>query len=88
MSSDLPTKKDLVKWDQEDALNWTREEYEIPNSKACGGGAGRQSSNLYAHNAQNRPDGKAIYFCGNSLGLLNKKARQHIMEELDVWSTR
>lgn len=44
MSSDLPTKKDLVKWDQEDALNWTREEYEIPNSKACGGGAGRQSS--------------------------------------------
>lgn len=40
------------------------------------------------HSAQNRPDGKAIYFCGNSLGLLSKKARQHIMEELDVWSTR
>lgn len=44
MSNDLPTKKDLVKWDQEDALNWTRGEYEIPNSKACGGEAGRQRS--------------------------------------------
>ncbi|KIS01450.1 kynureninase [Cryptococcus deuterogattii 2001/935-1] len=71
MSSGPPTKKELVKWDQEDALNWTRGEFEIPNSKACGGEA----------------DGKAIYFCGNSLGLLSKKARQHIMEELDVWST-
>lgn len=44
MSNDLPTKKDLVKWDQEDALNWTRGEYEIPNSKACGGEAGRRRS--------------------------------------------
>lgn len=31
-------------------------------------------------------DGEAVYFCGNSLGLLNKRARQHMMEELDVWS--
>jgi kynureninase len=35
-----------------------------------------------------RLDGEAVYFCGNSLGLLAKKARQHMMQELDVWSTR
>jgi kynureninase len=44
----------------------------MPNARACGG----------------EVDGDAIYFCGNSLGLLSKKARQHMQEELDVWSTR
>ncbi|WVQ97101.1 kynureninase [Kwoniella sp. CBS 9459] len=71
-TSQLPSKADLAKWDQEDPLNWTRDEFEIPTVKACGGDG----------------DGEAIYFCGNSLGLLNKRARQHLMEELDVWSTR
>lgn len=33
-------------------------------------------------------DGEAIYFCGNSLGLLSKQARQYVMQELDVWSSR
>ena len=33
-------------------------------------------------------DGEAIYFCGNSLGLLAKKARQYMLEELDVWGSR
>lgn len=33
-------------------------------------------------------DGEAVYFCGNSLGLLAKKARKHMLEELEVWSTR
>ncbi|WVQ85341.1 kynureninase [Cryptococcus sp. DSM 104549] len=71
MTGSAPTKEDLAKWDREDPLNWTRGEFEIPNAKACGG----------------EGDGEAIYFCGNSLGLLNKRARQHMLEELDVWST-
>ncbi|WWC66593.1 kynureninase [Kwoniella pini CBS 10737] len=67
----IPTIDDLIKLDQDDPLNWTRDEFEIPNIKACGG----------------EGDGGAIYFCGNSLGLLSKKARKHMIEELDVWST-
>nr|ODO02537.1 kynureninase [Cryptococcus depauperatus CBS 7855] len=66
-----PTRQELTQWDKEDPLNWTRGEFEIPLARACGG----------------EGDGEAIYFCGNSLGLLNKRARQHMMEELDVWST-
>jgi kynureninase len=38
--------------------------------------------------ADTSSDGDAIYFCGNSLGLLTKRARQHVLEELDTWSTR
>lgn len=67
-----PTMDELQRLDEEDKLKWTRDEFEIPNAKACGG----------------EVDGEAIYFCGNSLGLLSKKARQHVLEELDVWSTR
>ncbi|OCF73607.1 kynureninase [Kwoniella mangroviensis CBS 8886] len=70
-SSKIPTMGDLIKLDRQDPLNWTRDEFEIPNIRACGG----------------EGDGEAIYFCGNSLGLLNKKARQHMIEELDVWGT-
>ncbi|WVQ71039.1 kynureninase [Cryptococcus sp. DSM 104548] len=61
----------LRKHDREDPLNWTRAEFEIPTIKACGG----------------QREGEAIYFAGNSLGLLNKRARQHMIEELDVWGT-
>ena len=32
-------------------------------------------------------DGEAIYFCGNSLGLLNKRAKEHMLEEMDQWAT-
>ncbi|ORY23197.1 kynureninase [Naematelia encephala] len=67
----IPTKEQLAQWDAEDPLNWTKGEFEIPTAKACGGDT----------------EGQAIYFCGNSLGLLSKKARQHMIEELDVWST-
>ncbi|WRT63966.1 kynureninase [Kwoniella shivajii] len=70
-SSSTPSMEELIKLDREDPLNWTRDEFEIPNIKACGG----------------EGDGEAIYFCGNSLGLLNKKARKHMIEELDVWGS-
>ncbi|WWD17989.1 kynureninase [Kwoniella shandongensis] len=71
MEKNIPTLEDLARLDREDPLNWTRDEFEMPTIKACGG----------------EGEGEAIYFCGNSLGLLNKRARQHILEELDVWST-
>lgn len=32
-------------------------------------------------------DGEAVYFCGNSLGLLSKRGRELVMQELDTWST-
>ena len=67
-----PTLDQLAALDADDPLSWTRDEFEIPDAKACGG----------------EVEGEAIYFCGNSLGLLSKKARKHLMEELDVWSTR
>ncbi|KAK4688435.1 kynureninase, partial [Tremellales sp. Uapishka_1] len=71
-STPIPSGEDLQKWDDEDPLNWTRGEFELPNSKDCGG----------------EGDDPEIYFCGNSLGLLSKRARQHVMEEMNVWSTR
>lgn len=67
-----PTAEQLKQLDAEDPLKWTREEFEMPVAKACGG----------------KVEGPAVYFCGNSLGLLSKRARQHMLEELDVWSTR
>lgn len=33
-------------------------------------------------------DGQVIYLCGNSLGLLPKRARTLLIEEIDVWSKR
>lgn len=75
MSSDTAstfTKQDLTALDASDPLNWTRREFEIPQARACGGDVG----------------GEAVYFCGNSLGLLSKRGRQHMLEELDVWSSR
>ena len=61
---------DLQSLDEQDPIAWTRGEFEIPLAKACGGEA----------------EGEAVYFCGNSLGLLSKRARRHMIEELDVWS--
>lgn len=78
-----PTKEQLKKWDEEDPLNWTRGEFEIPDAKACGGDVGKSSS---GDCSELTADGDAIYFCGNSLGLLSKRARQHMLEELETWS--
>ena len=33
-------------------------------------------------------EGELVYLCGNSLGLLPKRGRQIVNEELDVWSKR
>ena len=71
-SSDPLNRAELASLDASDPLAWTRAEFEIPLARACGA----------------EIDGEAIYFCGNSLGLLSKRARHHVLEELDVWSTR
>jgi len=66
------TSQQLEQLDKDDTLSWTREEFEIPNARACGA----------------EVDGDAVYFCGNSLGLLSKKGRRLMMEEMEVWSSR
>ena len=40
-TSAMPTAEQLAQWDAEDELNWTRAEFEIPSTKACGGSAGQ-----------------------------------------------
>lgn len=40
MSDSRPTMESLKKMDEEDRLNWTRGEFEIPSVKACGGDGG------------------------------------------------
>lgn len=82
---------DLQRLDAEDKLNWTRSEFEIPSARACGADQGMSFLSPPSHSryrkVNNNADGEAIYFCGNSLGLLSKRARQHLLEELDVWSS-
>lgn len=63
---------ELCALDKADPLSWTRAEFELPLTKECGG----------------EGEGEAIYFCGNSLGLLSKRARALVVEEMDVWSKR
>ncbi|KAJ9108770.1 hypothetical protein QFC21_000090 [Naganishia friedmannii] len=58
--------------DAQDPLAWAREEFEIPLQRDSGGDG----------------DGEVVYLCGNSLGLLPKKARTLMMQEIDVWSKR
>ena len=58
----------------------------------------RRSLILLAHNLahahtpgapnDHAADEPCTYLCGNSLGLLPKRARKLVEEELDVWSTR
>lgn len=96
--TNAPTKDQLKQWDAEDPLKWTRDEFELPDAKECGGDVGESSRSGNSLRLTSKltvrrhwltlhlPDGKAVYFCGNSLGLLSKRARKHVMEELDTWS--
>ena len=82
-----PSKEQLKQWDAEDPLAWARKEYEIPSARACGAETGESRRMQLICRLVLKADGDAIYFCGNSLGLLAKRARKHVMEELDVWSS-
>jgi kynureninase len=92
----MATAEKLAKLDADDPLSWTRGEFEIPSINECGGEGGESgeghcsTANRYAPccGPDRLLDGEAIYFCGNSLGLLSKRARQYVMEELDTWSKR
>ncbi len=46
------------------------------------------SRSRHADPVRNAGDGPSVYLCGNSLGLLPKRARTIMSEELDVWSRR
>ncbi|OLY79991.1 Kynureninase [Smittium mucronatum] len=53
-----------------------RNQFEIPTVESMGG----------TRTLQGTTDQPCIYFSGNSLGLMPKKVRQNIAEELDVWA--
>jgi len=60
--------------DSRDELAHLRDEFNLPNQPAPKG-------------AQAGPE-KAIYLCGNSLGLMPKRTKALIDQELEVWSDR
>ncbi|KAJ9102951.1 hypothetical protein QFC19_004507 [Naganishia cerealis] len=66
------TTLDPHRLDAEDPLKWARDEFEIP-LRSDSGGEGQDD---------------VVYLCGNSLGLLPKRARTLMIEEIDVWSKR
>lgn len=77
----------------------TRQLYELPtrrNIGTVGDDLGQFTCSAAAGGSRARPadaaslpsDGPCVYMAGNSLGLLPKKARTLINEEMDVWGSR
>ncbi|KAJ2852896.1 Kynureninase (L-kynurenine hydrolase) [Coemansia erecta] len=62
--------------DSNDPLASLRNEFEIPKMSQIAG------------TTREGDDADCTYLCGNSLGLLPKKARQILSEEMDEWSTK
>ncbi|KAJ1665018.1 Kynureninase (L-kynurenine hydrolase) [Coemansia sp. RSA 1813] len=62
--------------DSNDPLAFLRSEFEIPSMDKITG------------TIKNGGDADCTYLCGNSLGLLPKKARQILNEEMDEWSAK
>ncbi|KIP09114.1 hypothetical protein PHLGIDRAFT_126566 [Phlebiopsis gigantea 11061_1 CR5-6] len=63
---------------EEDALSKYRDEFVIPTNRSMK--ASRVPDSLL--------DDTCTYLCGNSLGILPKRSRQLVQEELEVWGTR
>ena len=42
----------------------------------------------YLYGLAGNLDETCTYLCGNSLGLMPKRSRQRVMEELDAWGKR
>ncbi|CAG8649317.1 10520_t:CDS:2, partial [Scutellospora calospora] len=63
--------------DEHDKLKYLREEYNIPKAGDIA------MSNVASLN----PNEPSIYFCGNSLGPMPKRARELVNQELDVWAS-
>ncbi|OBZ75336.1 Kynureninase [Grifola frondosa] len=64
--------------DSDDALRGLRDEFAIPTNRQMKATAV----------APELADAPCTYLCGNSLGLMPKRARQLVNEELEVWATR
>ncbi|KAI0798075.1 kynureninase [Abortiporus biennis] len=62
----------------EDDLSKFRDEFYIPTNKSM-------KASQVSSERENEP---STYLCGNSLGLLPKRSRKLVEEELDVWGTR
>ncbi|CAG8600358.1 9690_t:CDS:2 [Acaulospora morrowiae] len=63
--------------DEHDRLKPLREEFSIPKSKDV----------VTEGTSKTKPNEEVVYFCGNSLGLMPKRVRQLLSQELDVWAT-
>lgn len=81
---------DAAELDRRDPLAWTRDEFELPLRKDSGAEGESCPSVATRPELTTRyaGEGELVYLCGNSLGLLPKKARTLMQEELDVWSKR
>ncbi|KAI9106257.1 pyridoxal phosphate-dependent transferase [Phlyctochytrium arcticum] len=103
LGHDLTSKSFAQALDARDPLKQYRSQFCIPKRKDvvapappsgedviekgnAGGGVMADGDEKALKNLEN-PDGEAIYFCGNSLGLLPKSTRAMIDQELDVWAS-
>ncbi|ORY05740.1 kynureninase-like protein [Basidiobolus meristosporus CBS 931.73] len=66
--------------DKQDKLAYLREEFFIPSVQDV------LPENEDKPRGPYKAEEDCIYLCGNSLGLLPKKAKQYVEEELDVWA--
>ncbi|KAG2223271.1 hypothetical protein INT45_006997 [Circinella minor] len=66
-------------FDKEDSLAKYRNEFAIPIRRNVSGDSPHNASDL---------DKPSVYLCGNSLGLMPKRSRELVMQELDVWAAR
>ncbi|GFR81651.1 kynureninase [Elysia marginata] len=64
--------------DERDPLKHLRDEFHYPTMGQI----------LHTDPKLVSPDEDSIYLCGNSLGLCPKKAKDHLMVEMDKWATR
>eukprot|EP01138_Halocafeteria_seosinensis_P006963 gb/GECG01007121.1/.p1 GENE.gb/GECG01007121.1/~~gb/GECG01007121.1/.p1 ORF type:complete len:466 (+),score=39.97 gb/GECG01007121.1/:1-1398(+) len=69
----ISSKEFAMEVDQKDPFRKYRDEFEFPET-------GEEAT-------IREPKSRTLYFCGNSLGLQPKRAREYLNEELDKWAT-
>lgn len=80
---------------EEDALSKYRDEFVIPTNRSMKASRVPQSLRESRQAPRATPNSEVVvvdetctYLCGNSLGVLPKRSRQLVQEELEVWGTR